>query len=411
MGEDLSDQLLYAIFTPAIQKQYAQFTRKRTTVRPMPGGLVPADLNFLDKDSNLFYFPAALYSAGQFTYNQMANPKPCMVTKRNHDKTFILGDSGGFQILTGKLKVSGDKDRGVIFNWLETHTNLAMTLDVPTQLANDYKEFGKCLGDTLEHLRYWRSRYPKGQQTGPFLNVLQGGYPTWIQEWDDFVTSEEFSGWAIAGKNKKNLYEVMKRLLKLADSDKINKKLFWIHFLGVSDLTTACYLTAIQKNFAALLDDPGFHISFDASSPFLLAGRYDQAYTGYEVRPSGLRIRSTTLDTRNKKLIGSDEPFPYANSPIGKLLTMGDLVVKRPTKSEPGLDSLGIAMLQNHNIYVHMKAVIEANKLFAANRDNARNYFSEIMLDVRSRIYDIVRDERQFDCLEKHKKLLTMASK
>ncbi|MHC4426666.1 MAG: hypothetical protein ACYSYV_11295 [Planctomycetota bacterium] len=191
----------------------------------------------------------------------------------------------------------------------------------------------------------------------------------------------------------------------------MNKKLFWIHFLGVSDLTTACYLTAIKTNFAALLDDTGFHISCDASNPFLTAGKFAEAYTGYEIRQSGLRLPQTTLDTGNKKHIGSDEPFPYGESPIGKLLTMGDLIVERPTKKDPGLDALGIAMLQNHNLYVHMKAIIEANKLFATNYDIARLHFPQVMLQAQSAIYDIVRDERPFDCLEKHKKLLTTASK
>lgn len=55
-----------------------------------------------------------------------------MVLNRNRDETLILGDSGGFQILTGKLEVKGNEDRAAIFDWLAAHTDLAMTLDVPT---------------------------------------------------------------------------------------------------------------------------------------------------------------------------------------------------------------------------------------------------------------------------------------
>lgn len=411
MGEDLSDQLSYAKFTPAIQSPYAQFTQKAAEdVRQMPGGLVPADLDFLSRNSNLFHFPAALYSVGQFTYNEMANPKPCMVLNRNRDETFILGDSGGFQVLTGNLKVGGDDDRKTIFDWLDKHTDLAMTLDVPTKFAKDYEQFKECLDDTLENLEYWRTRYPDGQDRGPFLNVLQGGEPAWMVEWDDLATDDEYKGFAIAGNKRKNPYYVLQRLLKLTEKGKLDERQFWVHFLGAGDLTTACLLTAIQNNMSTLLGNEDFHISFDASNPFYLLGRFRQVYTGYDIKKSGLRLRTEVLDTDNSKFVDSSEPFPHADeSPIGSILTMGDLIVNRPRKGV-GLDDVADYMLMNHNVYVHMKGVIEANRLFAANYNTARHYFPVAMLEAREAIREIVRAENQFSCLEKHKKLLTAAS-
>ena len=170
-GENLDSQLLYAIFTPALQKGYAQFAIKKTAPRQMPGGLTPADLNYLDPASKLFHIPATLYSVGQFSFNQMENPPACMVTRRDKPKTLILGDSGGYQILKGKLDVQSDNEREKIFNWLEANTDFAMTLDVPTAFAEDYGQFKECLTATKKHSKYWKKRYPTGQGQGNFLIV------------------------------------------------------------------------------------------------------------------------------------------------------------------------------------------------------------------------------------------------
>ena len=412
-GENLDSQLLYAIFTPALQKGYAQFAIKKTAPRQMPGGLTPADLNYLEPASKLFHIPATLYSVGQFSFNQMENPPACMVTRRDKPKTLILGDSGGYQILKGKLDVQSDNEREKIFNWLEANTDFAMTLDVPTAFAEDYGQFKECLTATKKHSKYWKKRYPTGQGQGNFLPVLQGGEEAWINEWDDFVSDDKYSGWAIAGKKKKNLYVVLKRLLKLIDQNKLGDKLFWVHFLGVSDLTTACMLTAMRNEFRELLGDNGFHISLDASNPFLLAGGFGQVYTGYKIKRSGLVMPTAKLEARLKN-VGSDEPFPYADqSPIGKHLTMGDLVFKRPKNKDRkyGLDTTALHMITNHNVYVHVKGVIEANKKFAMKEEQAQRYFPQTMLSAKSAMAEIIRHEQPFDCLEKHKDLLIRASK
>jgi len=412
-GENLDSQLLYAIFTPALQKGYAQFAIRKTAPRPMPGGLTPADLNYLDPASKLFHIPATLYSVGQFSFNQMEKPPACMVTRRDKPKTLILGDSGGYQILKGKLDVQSDNEREKIFNWLEVNTDFAMTLDVPTAYAEDYGEFKKCLTKTKKHLKYWNKRYPNGQGQGNFLLVLQGGEEAWITEWDDYVTNDSYSGYAVAGKKKKSLYVVLKRLLKLYHQSKLGKKLFWVHFLGVSDLTTACLLTAMRDEIRELLGDDGFHISLDASNPFLMAGRYNEIYTGYEIKRSGLVMPTERIEARWKH-VNSDEPVSFADqSPIAKHLTMGDLVLKRPKNKERkyGLDTTALHMITNHNVYVHVKGVIEANKKFAMKEEQAQRYFPQTMLSAKSAMAEIIRHEQPFDCLEKHKDLLIRASK
>ncbi len=60
----------YAVFAPALQKSYAEFTQKpKRNVREgkTPGGLSPGDLDFLSAKSALWHHPFALFSAGHYS--------------------------------------------------------------------------------------------------------------------------------------------------------------------------------------------------------------------------------------------------------------------------------------------------------------------------------------------------------
>ena len=64
-----------------------------------------------------------------------------MIQKRDREHSFILGDSGGFQIATGVIKCdwknfkTDDDLRITILNWLEHTADYSMVLDVPTLAA------------------------------------------------------------------------------------------------------------------------------------------------------------------------------------------------------------------------------------------------------------------------------------
>ena len=281
-----------------------------------------------------------------------------------------------------------------------------MTLDVPTRAIDSddssYERFSECLNDTLVNLDYFSRR--NAERKGNFLNVLQGECEEQMDEWDGCITDFEFKGWAIAGAPRKDLYLVMKRLLGLINNNKINERLHWIHFLAVGNLETACMLTVIRENLAALRGDEGFRISMDTSSPFRTAGEFNKAYTTPVINKTGFRFRYETLDS-DERHIGSSEPFPFADaSPIGAVMTMGDLVVNRP--SGPGLDDVGIMMLINHNIYVQMKAIIDANKLCRKPYRQARHSVPPRLLQAKDAIGRIILAECPFDELERNKSLL-----
>jgi hypothetical protein len=102
----------FAVFLPAISTFYnTTISKHRHTgsyVNPnripqsLPHGV--ESLNFLDPQKSIFFYPWALYSAGHANLDvSKPIPKESMTRDRPRDgTTWLLGDSGGFQIGKGK---------------------------------------------------------------------------------------------------------------------------------------------------------------------------------------------------------------------------------------------------------------------------------------------------------------------
>jgi len=109
-----SKQLDYAVFLPALSGFYATYVGKQR-FPDANGNLyvetsrIPSDfetgvegLNWLNKDAAYFSYHWALYSAGHAELDVTKHsPKEDMVRNRDRANSFILGDSGGFQIGKG----------------------------------------------------------------------------------------------------------------------------------------------------------------------------------------------------------------------------------------------------------------------------------------------------------------------
>jgi len=138
----------YAVFLPSISAIYVRLVSQLGDRVPsgLPNGL--KDLDFLQPNTNLFYYPTALYSSGHSYWDPaQSDIQEAMVQKRDKNATVIVGDSGGYQIATGVLKWPWqkkdnqtsqdwmkDKDaiRMKILRWLEHSCDYSMVLDVPT---------------------------------------------------------------------------------------------------------------------------------------------------------------------------------------------------------------------------------------------------------------------------------------
>jgi hypothetical protein len=327
-----------------------------------------------------------------------------MVHHRDTNQTMILGDSGGFQIATGVLKMDwsnaldpNDPAREAvcakILAWLEHTADWAMTLDIPAFAATGH--FSKKTGltkfeDTLDisehNLKYFLTH--RNIHATKFLNVLSGSNEDESKLWYDRVKvysdpkhvepiygeGKALEGYAFAGINMRNMHCALSRILDLIDDGLIEGK-DWIHFLGTGKLNWACHLTSIQRQLRKH-HNPNVTLSFDAASPFVNVA-YGQTYT----QNSHLKNRfgydmDRAID--NKNLAGSELPMPWAHSPIMERLTVGDLCIKAPgdlnkhgKESSTSWDTVSYALYMAHSVYNHITAVQEANRLADVEKHRA----------------------------------------
>jgi hypothetical protein len=137
----------------------------------------------------------------------------------------------------------------------------------------------------------------------------------------------------------------------------------WLHILGISQLIWAVALTAIQRGIQASIGS-GFTISFDSSTPFLSAGKYQR----YPKPPKLTKdIRTWQFSSvpfpvgYAAATVNSKKPFP-TGSPLSGLLTLGDMNPDPDPYSARTFNTFSQHALGNHNAYVFIRAFIEANK-------------------------------------------------
>jgi hypothetical protein len=203
----------YAVFLPAISGFYATFVGKQRNenyVDParFPQGLTDLEqMNWLNSSKGLFPYKWSLYSGGHANLDLTKQDWSEDMVRNREPGTFLLGDSGGFQIAKGlwegewrdpnsaevaakwaevnakgveivpQLDASGNpkldkngnpkvtkidhpkqyqakldaaqKKRGGILTWLDTISDYGMILDIPTWVIHDKKASKACGITTL----------------------------------------------------------------------------------------------------------------------------------------------------------------------------------------------------------------------------------------------------------------------
>lgn len=352
-------------------------------------------LNFLDEQKGYYSYNYSLYSAGHADRNlSRCDDREPMIHKRDRNKTILIGDSGGFQIATGVIKLdwstvmssSGDKLREELLRYLEHTADWSMTLDVPALAAvpplnkkTGLTKFSDCLDVTVYNLHYFiKNRIPGKTK---FLNVLSGSDIDNSKDW--YETVKHFSipssvkemgytedrtleGWAFAGTNMRNMTAVLERLLDLRRDGLLEGK-DWIHFLGIGRLDWACYLTSVER-LLRKYDNPNINISFDAASPFVAAGGYALLYN-YNYFKSDQLTYSMGRGLDDKSLKGTNMAMPF-QGPIMERMTTGDMCVMGPKDlnkhgkiGKTSWDTTTYAIAMAHNVYNHIHAVQEINRL------------------------------------------------
>jgi len=355
-----------AIYVPSVTPGFAMDVFAQNWARPLPNGINASDLDFLNPNNRLFRISHAMTSAGQ----ALGQPRRCIITERNRASTIVIGDSGGYQIATKQLRISGNNDRLRILRWLEKHTDVAMTLDVPTGPVRKpgyaFKTSRDCLNATLVHLDFFQKHRMPGKIR--LLNVLQGNNPAESDAWYDAVKHYDFEGWAFAGLLRHNIFYFCRRIIMMANENKIQNKC-WIHVLGTCELDTAVLLTALQRAINRHLN-PNLRISFDTSTPFRNL-RWGNVYT----IPQFDRKRMT-MPTRKvldgHQFVGLDIRWPWP-SPLGDRMTLGDFCVKKPPTAKSNHDKQSNHYFAHHNLAALCWGIALANRVFDSESVNHKH--------------------------------------
>ena len=403
----------FAVYLPAIQKGYAKATYKAGDKnRVMPAGITTKDLNFLNPKSKLWHYAYGLYSAGQF---KIGEQQADIVTARDENVT-ILGDSGGYQIGKGTLEgfkaLNGLKTADAvcaawrnatdlkvwIVNWLEAHSNYAMTIDMPLwakQPQNSKTPFHKCSTEQLIALTVENLKFIDLHRRGDtkWLNVIQGTTTEDMKLWWDAVKGFRFGGWALAGDTgwRGGVAAVLRQVLMMRDEGAFEDGMDWMHVLGVSQSKWAVMLTAIQRGIRDKCN-PNFRVSFDSASANILAGKYQKValYPKYTNKADSWSVSAVRCPI--DKVYVSGDPsyaFPFP-SPLGDQLKLHHLNVSYDPFSAKYFDEISHHLITNHNAWVYVRAMLEANELAFLDKHDAQSFVPPQLLECLYLIEDLL---------------------
>jgi hypothetical protein len=408
----------YAVFLPALSGFYATYVGKQRFPDPVKGlyvdpARIPSNfnngmesLNWFDPQKGQFEYHWSLYSAGhaELDVNKFS-PKEDMVRNRNRATSFILGDSGGFQI--GKGVWEGDwknpacpkaqKKRELVLTWMDKYMDYGMCLDIPAWVARSpagRKATG--INTYIEAVQgtYINNDWFINNRNGncKFLNVLQGenhaDAEDWYQRMKKYCDPKQypdrhFNGWSMGGQNMCDVHLVLKRLVALRFDGLLETGIHdWMHFLGTSKLEWATLLTDVQRAVRKY-HNPNFTISFDCASPFLATANgqvyiqteiADREKWVYRMVPS-IDDKKYSTDSRMFGVAGvQDGQFKgFQDSPISAELKVSDICIYKPgdlnkigKEGKTSWDSFSYAIQMGHNVWQHINAVQEANRQYDA---------------------------------------------
>ena len=408
MNTDLTtEQKDYATFLPALSGFYATFIGKQRREEYVDKSRIPypsmESMNWLNKKEGMFNYHWTLYSAGhaELDINKDA-PKELMVRERDRNNSWMLGDSGGFQI--GKGVWEGDwkdpncpkaqKKRDGVLRWMDAYMDYGMILDIPAWVARS-PEGAKATGidnyqDAVNATRINNDYFMKHRSGAcKFLNVLQGenhaDAEDWYQQMKDYCDPKKyenhFNGWSMGGQNMCDVHLVLKRLVALRFDGLLEKgKHDVMHFLGTSKLEWATLLTDIQRAVRKYHNE-NFMITFDCASPFLATAN-GQIYCELETQDRSKWVYRMVPSIDDKALATDTTPFAQAfvregkhksfkDSPLTQNLKAKDVCIYAPgdlnkigKEGKTSWDSFSYAIQMGHNVWSHINAVQEANRQY-----------------------------------------------
>ncbi len=429
----------WALFLPAMSSFFITgLGKQREGEQYFPAARIPQGfngdvecLNFLNSTQGLYKYKWALYSAGHANLD-INDPAPSeSVIRKREAGTFMLGDSGGFQIMKGQWPADWKdpncpkamKQRQLVLKWMDTYMDYGMCLDVPTQTLRNRHLLDKHGISTIEEAvraTHINNEYFINNRDGSckLLNVLQGLTHTQSDEWYEEMKKycdpkqypdNHFNGWAFGGQNKVDIHLTLKRIVGIIHDGLLETgKHDLIHCLGTSILEYAVLFTDIQRAIRKY-HNPNLQITFDCASPFYSAAKglayfktnivHDKKWS-YSMEKTAENKNYAQDNRKFKDAVIADGVHKYfQDSPITDRMLIRDLcyrgkgfIGQHGKETKTSWDTLSYTLLQAHNVYQHIVAVQEANRQYEQgmvpkmimNETFERVRFSEIVDEIFS---------------------------
>lgn len=421
----------WALFLPALSTFYITgLGKQRKGENYFPAARIPQGIpdleamNFLNSQQALFPYKWALYSAGHAELDPKKQGNGESIVHEREKGTFMLGDSGGFQILKGQWPADWKdpncpkamKKRKQVLAWMDTYMDYGMVLDIPSQSLITYhlqdpktlKKDAKGVvipgsGVSLHGIKtiedavkatHINNKYFIENRSGKckFLNVLQGRSheqsDEWYAEMKDYCDpavypDTHFNGWAMGGQTKVDVSLFLKRVVNIIHDGLLKEGVHdWIHCLGTSILEWALLFSDVQRAIRKH-HNPQLTISFDCASPFFAAAKglaYNNTYIEHGKKwtytmEKTAEKKSYSTDTRKFRdaVLADGIHTDFTDSPVTDKLLLKDMCYRgqgflgnHNKETKTSWDTLSYTLLQGHNVHQHLVAVQEANRQYDA---------------------------------------------
>lgn len=452
-----TEQKDYAIFLPAISSFYSTFVGKQRYTEYVAHDRVPKNMpygvesgNWLEPAASMWNYKWSLYSAGHANLELTQVDKEDMTRNRDRDNSWLLGDSGGFQI--GKGKWEGDwragsgcpkaqKKRELVLAWMDEFMDYGMVLDIPAWVSRSPEGAAasqiSSYQEAVDATKFNNEYFIKNRNGNcKFLNVLQGENfaqaDDWYEQMKHFCDPKvypdnHFNGWSMGGQNMCDIHLALKRLVTLRFDGLLEQgKQDFMHFLGTSKLEWGLMLTAVQRAIRKY-HNPNFTVTYDCASPFLCTAN-GQQYTNWRLDHNGKWSYIMEPAPDNKGFSQDTRPWDeecakhhtnWNPSPLSKGLLVNDVckygpgdLNKNNKEGNTSWDSFSYFLMMNHNVYTHIKSVQEANK--AMDSGSYPNWLvndtfeRQAVCEMIDRVFEIDDRDKALDFIEQHQKLWMM---
>jgi len=449
----------WALFLPAVSSFFiAGLGKQRNGANYFDPARIPQGfggdvekLNFLNSKEGLYTYKWGLYSAGHANLDTTVTDFNESIIRDREAGTFMLGDSGGFQILKGQWPADWKdpncpkamEKRQAVLKWMDEYMDYGMCLDIPSQSLRTFHLKDPKTGRSLHGIStiqeaidatHINNEYFIKHRTGAckFLNVLQGLNHTQSDQWysemkkycdPNIYPDNHFNGWAFGGQTKIDIHLTLKRIVHIIHDGLLEEgKHDLIHCLGTSILEYAVLFSDIQRAVRKY-HNPKLQITFDCASPFFSAAK-GLAYFNTAIEHNKKWSYSMEKTAENKSYAQDSRKFSdavladgihklFTDSPVTDKMLIKDLCYRgvgfinnQGKETKTSWDTLSYTLLQAHNVYQHIHAVQEANRRYDSgiipkmimNETFERVRFSEIV----DEIFSLKDREKSLELIDKY---------